>query len=367
MHRDSELWFHIPDLRALSVHATDAATHDCAMGATGPALHLFAQGHLRFLASNGRPDLLVDPFDPDSRQRVYAVGHAHQIGGLSAPARRSAGAVRLLGCLALTEPAAHTTLADSLFSARGTARWLAVRLTGDGPEWQVRSLPRPRPPARWIDAELRVLGLPHPDQGEIVEGATWRGWCLPRFSPATAHAIADDVNALPRRALRGGLTRLRLADHARAGPPALDTDGVLTVDVDPDGYFRVGAHRWRWVRLGTLDELEEPTQLTRFDGPIPAGIDPATMPAIGQPVHLSHELTWLDGTTVRSHTVDGDGVAYPWSTPDPVTIAPNDSRSALAQMAIRAVEHLLHAVSVHAGHTGGMRGQHGTRPAVADG
>lgn len=342
MRPDCELWFHVPDLKVPVVHAADAAAHDPG-GVAGPALHLYAQGRLRYLASNGRPALLIDPFDPHSAHRVYAVGHAHtDTRGLTVPAGPAAGRPRLLAVLPLTGPDPHASLIKQLFAACGTARFLAVTVTAAGPAWRVTALPRPRPPARWVAAHLHLPGLRHAYLGEIVPTVSWRGWCLPRFTPRTAATIAAEVNALPRAALRRGLTRLRLTEAPQPDPAVPGHGGVLTVGPDPDGFYRIGAGRWPWVDLGALSDLGWDTDLTVFAGPVPAGADPATVPAPGQLVYNDGaELTWRAGRRIVSRPFDDDGVLDPDIPPEPLTVDYRDGREARALMAFRAIEHLL--------------------------
>jgi len=326
---DTDLWFLIRDVRPLAWHASWA---DHRPGEAA-ALHLAAQGSPVFLTASGHPRLLLDPSNPHSVQRAYPAGRAHPAPGEDT----TTAPVRPLGTLPLRDA---THLLAAIESAHGSRCWLVVTPSTDGLRWRVAT--RPGAPARtgWIAGELRVLGL-DAYQGEYAEHHTWRGWCLARFPAATARTIAAEVNALPRKALRRGLTRLRLTNQPTDRDGRLDADRVLTVGPDPDGCYRIGARRWQWI---TLDRLEPEERIVEpFDGPIPDGVDPASMPTIGQ---LAHEdganLTWLSGTTLYQREYAG-GHIWPGCPAQRVTRT--------AHPTTRAAEYLLRSAAADTVHT----------------
>jgi hypothetical protein len=123
--------------------------------------------------------------------------------------------------------------------------WLVVTAAATV-RWEVRSLPRPRPPAEWIPVQLELAGVAGGYPGEIVDNRAWRGWCLPRFTREVATRIVADLRRLP--ALPTGVTPLRQRDLSDAGARA------HTVPVDEHGCYRLGAGAWPWVSRTLLPD-----------------------------------------------------------------------------------------------------------------
>lgn len=324
MTADSELCFDIREVRRLAWHAVENRADD------PPRLRLHERGPLVFLTSAGRPDLLLDPADPSSVQRVYARGRIQPTD--------AAHPVHTLGELPLW---AADNLDDALRHAHGSRRWLAVTLTPTGLRWHVAAqLGRP-PRDVWVDADMRLLGL-GTFQGQYAEHDDWHGWCLARFPTATACAIAACANGLPRAALRHGLTRVRLTNQPTPVDGTIDATGALVVGPDSDGFYRIGSGRWQWTSLDLLERRER--GLERFTDPLPDGDDPASVPPAGHLVHASDTLRWLHQGIVYERDYSSHHL---WAG-DQVTVL---SATSDAPPRARAAEYLLRATSRRASRT----------------
>jgi hypothetical protein len=334
MHTDlTELWFPIADLLPLVEYgATRPAEHDPRHG-TQPVLWLMAQGRLRYLTSNALPPLLVDAFDPTSRQRVYAIGHSHHSKGLSFPADpdRHGTPVRL-GSLPLADPG-HPQLLDLLRAAtRIGCEWLVVHLGAGGPKrWEVHRFPHPEPAATWRELRLELFGVPGTWPGQIVTNATHDGWLLPRFTPPVAAQIVTVLAQTPD--LPRPVTPVRLTDTPDTGEAGL-------LGVDPEGFHRLG-QGWPWVSPDLLPN----GHLLPWDGNQQPGIDPAELPAQGQDTFTGMgALMWLDehgDMLLRPSHPDGLHPSDQAGPPDYGDLDPD------VEWQLRAVQHALRKAAHH--------------------
>jgi hypothetical protein len=326
-----DLWFPIGDLLPLVQDSlTRGAQHDPRYGAQ-PVLWLMAQGRLRYLASNALPPLLIDAFDPTSRQRVYAIGHSYHCGGRSFPADqdRHGTPVRLGSIPLLAEPG-HPRFPQLLDQPRGAARigceWLVVHLDTDGPtRWELHPFPHPTPVATWRQVRLELFGVPGSWPGQIVTNATHHGWLLPRFTPPVAAQIVTVLAQTPD--LPRPLTPVRLTNAAHIGEPGL-------LGADPQGFHRLG-QGWPWVSPDLLPHR----QLLPWDGTDQPGIDPAELPAVGQDTFTgTGALMGLDehgNLVLRPMNPDGFDPLAQAGPPEYGTLDPD------AAWQLRAVEHAL--------------------------
>ncbi len=287
----TELWFPVTDLLPLVEQCLSAPGHTAdAQHGDLPALHLTAQGDaLFYLATNAVPALLVDAFDPTSRQRVYALGYGHGAGSLTHPADadRYRPATQLASIPLVSGGGRFGNLADRLRLAAGIGcDWFVLALHPDGRlDVSVRPTPRPSPAARRRHARLELAGLPGRWPGQFVTNAAHDGWLLARFTCEVGQQIATAVADLAATAVvPHPLTTVELADTPTAQRSATAPAGV--VGVDPEGFYRVGVG-WPWVSLDLLPN----GLLVPYTGPIRSGIDPAQ----GQYAFtgMGH-LMWLD-------------------------------------------------------------------------
>ena len=336
---DAEYWFFLPDVLPVAVHALPPTPVD----GTGPALRLVADGQLRWLDNNAVPPTLVNPFHPGSVARVYAMGHHPPADGR---VDNLAGEPSTLAVAPLLD-GPDGPLLRHLSGGPMTGRdWLVVTVDGHQVRWEVRALPRARPPAEWIPAHLELAGVPGSYLGEIVHNATHQGWCLPRFTAEVAAEIITDLarTPVPPR----GLTRLRLGD-----PP--DGGGhVGAIGADVRGFYRVGAGIWPWVSRTLLPA----GRLHRFVG-LRHGTDSLiALPAAGQDVFIGDgALMWLvDGSLVTRSVVEDGTPGADWERlplhgigcidVDEEPAAPiYPTLEATTAMGLRAVEHLLRLIA----------------------
>jgi hypothetical protein len=124
-----------------------------------------AQDRLRYLTTNATAPLLVDAFDPTSRQRVYAIGHSYHICGRSFPAPEEIyGPPTRLGAIPLRGEAHHprypVRLVDQLRRAsRVGCEWPAIRLGTDWLGWLLTPDEPARPrTARPCDNQVALVG-----------------------------------------------------------------------------------------------------------------------------------------------------------------------------------------------------------------
>lgn len=331
----TELWFPVTDLLPLVEQCLSAPGHTAdAQHGDLPALHLTAQGDaLFYLATNAVPALLVDAFDPTSRQRVYALGYGHGAGSLTHPADadRYRPATQLASIPLVSGGGRFGNLADRLRLAAGIGcDWFVLALHPDGRlDVSVRPTPRPSPAARRRHARLELAGLPGRWPGQFVTNAAHDGWLLARFTCEVGQQIATAVADLAATAVvPHPLTTVELADTPTAQRSATAPAGV--VGVDPEGFYRVGVG-WPWVSLDLLPN----GLLVPYTGPIRSGIDPAQ----GQYAFtgMGH-LMWLDDNQNLVLRPAGDDSADLLNLPGPPQYGTFDPD---AEWQLRAVEHAL--------------------------
>gem|GEM_PF-3757410 len=347
-HGSTQLWFPIADLLPLADRCQTAYRHD-PDPEHGPiaVLHLTSQGdELFYLSCNALPALLVDAFDPASTQRVYALGYGHDIGGLTYPADvdRYGPPVLLASIPVNTGPLGR--LADRLHhAARIGCDWFVLVLHPDGRlEPSMRSMPHPAPPARWRYARLELACLPGVWPGQFVDNATHDGWLLPRFSQEIAQQIAATIADMAAAGpLPYPLSLIELTDTPAARLPA--TGPSRLVGPDLDGYFRVGPG-WPWVSLDLLPD----GLLMPYPGPTEPDIDPAQLPAPGQPAFTGlGYLMWLDHhLNLALRTID-DGHVDPADEPG---IPEYGNLDPDVEWQLRAVEHVLRKATAGPPRTG---------------
>jgi hypothetical protein len=335
----TQLWFPASGLKPLIDHCLAAPGHDSdpEHGAV-PLLRLAAQGDgLFYLTTNAVPPLLVDAFDPASRQRVYAIGHTHTVAGNTYPAPVDRyGPSDALAAIPLTARRGPLgNLANQLHQAAGAGgERLVLTLHVDGHvEVSVRPAPRPAPAAQWRDARLELVGLPGVWPGQFVTNATHQGWLLPRFTRDVAQQIASAIADLAAAGpLPHPLTPVEVTDTPAALLPV--TAPSRLVGTDPAGFFHMGPG-WPWVSL----DLMPNGVLMPYPGPAQPDADHAQLPTPGQYAFTgAGYLMWLDDEDnlvlrpVDDHRVD---LLNPPAPPEYGFLDPD------AEWELRAVEHAL--------------------------
>jgi hypothetical protein len=330
-HESIELWFPIPDLAPLVEHCMAARSlqPDPRYGAQ-PVLHLIAQGVLFYLSTNAHPPLLVDAFNPNSRQRVYAVGHSYHVPGVSLPADPRHGTPHYRGSLPLITGHRDAILGQLVDRLRRASRigdqWLVVTIDPDGRlQWEVCPLPHPAPAAKWRDVRVEMFGLRGSWPGQVLTNDTRRGFLLPRFVPDVARQLVATLGAAPH--LPRQVAPVVVSD-------APDTGDPHQVGPDDDGFYRVGPG-WPWVSL----DLLPPGRLLPHLSPPPPGIDPTALPAHGQDTYTAMGyVMWLDDSgqlALRAVYDTGVDLCEPVGQPEYGDVDPE------VGWQLRAVEHAL--------------------------
>jgi hypothetical protein len=331
LQETTQLWFPIVDLMPLVEHCMAARSVEAdPYHGTQPVLRLTAQGNLFYLTTNAYPPVLVNPFDPDSQQRVCAIGHSHHHAIDTVAADERYGPTRHLDSVALVTGGSPEILGQLVDQLRAAARvgeqWLVLTVAPQGPlRWAVRPFPHPAPVAHWRSVRLEIFGLPGVWPGQVVSTLSWRGFLLPRFAPQVAQHLADTLTHVAD--LPFSVTRVVVT-----GDP--DDEDPGRVGVDPDGFYRIGTG-WPWV---SRDLLPQGWLLPYTDAPQP-GDDPAHLPVPGQDTYTAGgRVMWLDANNdlVWRSVVDGGfDPAQPVRQPEYRDVGPEEG------WRLRSVEHVL--------------------------
>ncbi|MEU8075992.1 hypothetical protein AB0B31_11120 [Catellatospora citrea] len=221
MDDTEDLWFWRADVRALFDHllAHPPTDPDTA------TLRLYAQGRLRYLTCNSPAPQLIFPGDPESRQRVYAIGHAPNHHARAYPVHDDHGTTRLLG-----EIDRHTAAHALANAAAGGNDWLSVLDHREGPHIEPADLPRPPAPGLWRQTRISLLGLPDLFDGQIHDSDSPDGFRTARLDHAQT-------------------TRLQQLIDRQTQPPAgarrFHLHGAQAITPDGDGFYHFAD--WPWI------------------------------------------------------------------------------------------------------------------------
>lgn len=111
--------------------------------------------------------------------------------------------------------------------------------------------------ARWVPARVEIHDFAGPYDAEILDGETWNGWVIPRFTREVAELLMADVNAATPSDIADERETLQWSPNGRAiqmirtmwdaaGDDGVPETSVETIEPDADGRYAIGARAWIW-------------------------------------------------------------------------------------------------------------------------